>query len=338
MSGPQVPLVSVVTPVYNGGGYLRECIESVQAQTYTNWRYTIVNNCSTDETLKIAQHYAAQDARIRVTTNSAFLPLIANHSHALSLIEAESLYCKPLMADDWLYRECLDRMVDCALAHPAVGLVCTSALTGSEQILFDRLPPTCAPTTLLSGRAAGRLALLEDRYFFGSPTTMLLRADLIRSRSPFYNPDNPQADEEACYDILRECDFAFIHQTLAYVRVHARSHTSATSYLFSIASCRTYALAKYGHDYLSEAEFGPLLRRRMYEYYARLAQAALEWRGAEFWAFHRRLLGMMGVPLKRTRLAGSIALLLMRKLCSPVGLARAVAGRAASLSRRWSGR
>jgi glycosyltransferase involved in cell wall biosynthesis len=43
----QEPLVSVVTPVYNGEIYLRECIESVLNQTYTHWDYTIVNNCST---------------------------------------------------------------------------------------------------------------------------------------------------------------------------------------------------------------------------------------------------------------------------------------------------
>ena len=51
------PLVSVVTPVYNGAEYLVECIESVVNQTYANWEYVIVDNCSTDDTLAIARRY-----------------------------------------------------------------------------------------------------------------------------------------------------------------------------------------------------------------------------------------------------------------------------------------
>ena len=50
MNTPQAPLVSVVTPVYNGARYLRECIESVLAQGYGNWRYLMLNNRSTDAT------------------------------------------------------------------------------------------------------------------------------------------------------------------------------------------------------------------------------------------------------------------------------------------------
>src|SRR5438552_3231392 len=48
MTPESTPLVSVVTPVYNGERYLRECIESVLAQTYANWHYVIVDNCRTE--------------------------------------------------------------------------------------------------------------------------------------------------------------------------------------------------------------------------------------------------------------------------------------------------
>jgi hypothetical protein len=241
------------------------------------------------------------------------------------------------MADDWLYPECLEKLVSCAVAHPNVGLVCASATSGTK-VLFDQLPGSGAPVTVLPGREAARRALLEDRYFFGSPTTSLIRADLIRKRSPFYNPANLQADEESCYDVLRECDFGFVHQVLSCVRMHARSHTSANYHLFSLASCHTYALAKYGSTYLSDSEFSARLRQRLREYYERLALAAVETRGEEFWSFHRRMLDLIGAPLDRWRLSRAVTAHVLKKLASPAALARSVAARLTSRSRGAAGR
>ena len=59
---PGLPQVSVVTPVYNGGEYLAQCIESVISQSYGNWEYIIVDNCSTDNSLDIANTYAERVA------------------------------------------------------------------------------------------------------------------------------------------------------------------------------------------------------------------------------------------------------------------------------------
>ena len=63
------PLVSIVTPVYNGEKFLADCIESILAQSYENWEYIIVNNCSTDRSLAIAEKYAEKDARIKIFSN-----------------------------------------------------------------------------------------------------------------------------------------------------------------------------------------------------------------------------------------------------------------------------
>ena len=46
-------LVSIITPNYNCEKYIRETIESVQAQTYTNWEMLVIDDCSTDSSLKI---------------------------------------------------------------------------------------------------------------------------------------------------------------------------------------------------------------------------------------------------------------------------------------------
>jgi len=67
------PLVSVLTPVYNGKEFLAECIERVLAQAYSNWEYIIVNNCSKDRTLEIALEYAKRIAASVYMTTKSFL-------------------------------------------------------------------------------------------------------------------------------------------------------------------------------------------------------------------------------------------------------------------------
>lgn len=60
-----MPSISIVTPVLNGERYIAETIRSVQAQTYTDWEYLIVDGGSTDRTPAIVRDIAASDARIR---------------------------------------------------------------------------------------------------------------------------------------------------------------------------------------------------------------------------------------------------------------------------------
>src|SRR5260370_22149588 len=162
LSPAQQPLVSVITPVYNGEDFLAECIESVLAQTYQNWDYTIVNNRSADRTLEIAKNYAAKDARIRVHDNRDFLPIIQNHNHAIRQISPDSKYCKVVLADDWLFPECLMKMVALAEAHPGVGLVGAYGLHGDGMHVMWRGRPF--PKTVVTGRGVTRLRRLPGGY------------------------------------------------------------------------------------------------------------------------------------------------------------------------------
>jgi glycosyltransferase involved in cell wall biosynthesis len=101
------PLVSVISPVYNGEAHLAECIESVLAQTYPDWEYLVVDNCSTDRTFEIAERYAKQDARVPIVRNERFVSAAQNHNIGLGQMSSESRYCKFVHADDWLFAECL---------------------------------------------------------------------------------------------------------------------------------------------------------------------------------------------------------------------------------------
>src|SRR5215212_996819 len=105
------PPVWVVTPVHNGARFLGECIDSVLAQTYDNWRYTIVDNNSTDATADIVREFAAREPRISLSQNDDFLPIMRNWNHALRQMPDDAKYCKVVHADDTLFPECFERMV-----------------------------------------------------------------------------------------------------------------------------------------------------------------------------------------------------------------------------------
>lgn len=86
------PLVSVVTPFYNTAAYLDEAIRSVRAQRYANFEYILADNCSTDGSLEIARHHAAEDPRIRVIAATEFIAQFPNYNRALRLISPQARY------------------------------------------------------------------------------------------------------------------------------------------------------------------------------------------------------------------------------------------------------
>ena len=60
----ELPLISVIMPCYNREKYIVEAIESILNQTYTNFEFIIIDDCSTDNTFEIVKEYAKKDNRI----------------------------------------------------------------------------------------------------------------------------------------------------------------------------------------------------------------------------------------------------------------------------------
>jgi len=301
MNPSSQPLVSVLTPVYNGEEYLAECIESVLGQTYRNWDYTIVNNCSTDRSEEIARRYAARDTRIRVRNNQDFLPPVASHNTALRQLSPTADYCKLLFADDFLFPECLEKMVALMEKHPSVGIVSSYGLQGNE-VMWTGLP---FPSTVVSGRDVCRMRLLNGPYIFGTGTTHMIRADLVRSRDRFYNESNLHCDSEVCFQILKTCDFGFIHQILSYTREYgSESVTTRAGRLHTLEAATLYEMITYGPIYLSAEEYPAALEAELDDYYVHLAHSVLE--GNESWNFHSKKMAEFGLPLDQWRLAKAV--------------------------------
>jgi len=310
------PLVSIMTPVYNAEKYLAECIESIRAQAYTNWEYTIVNNASTDESLKIAEHYAQKDNRIHIHNNEKFLNMMQNWNHAMRQISSESKYCKVVHADDWIYPECLEKMVDIAENYPSVGIVGAYRLD-EDTVNLDGLP---YPSTVVLGRDLCRHSLLEGPYVFGSPTSLLIRSELIRKRQCFYNENSIHADKEICYELLKDCDFGFVHQVLTYTRRHNEAETTHARMYNTYRVGKLLIMKRYGPVFLTQEEYLCSLQNVVDNYHAYLGQSVFDLKNIEFFRFHQKEMKKLGVHLSPIKLFIAV----LKELMNPLNTARRV--------------
>lgn len=299
MSRPVVgPLVSVITPVMNGAQFLDEAISSVRTQTYEHWEYLIVDNCSDDRTGEIAAAHAREDARIRVVHNPARLQMLPNWNHAMRQMSPESVYCKVLHADDTLLTTCLEQMVAVAEVHPTVALVSAYRIDGDVLNLFGAVP---YPVQYVSGRDICRQRLLGGPECFGSPSSVLYRSSVVRGRDPFYNEANLHADTEACFELLREHDFGFVHQVLTRTRRHGGAETAKSRPLNTHAGGRLLVLKRLGADFLTADEYQRALRKNLKHYYRFLGRNLTSLTNAEVLNHHREALSRAGERLRLSR-------------------------------------
>ena len=264
------PVVSVVTPAYNGAEFLDECIQSVLKQSYQDWEYVIYNNRSTDDTARIAEGYAARDPRIRVVHAPDFASLWGNHNRALKAIAPESRYCKIVHADDLLYPECLERMVAIADAHPSVGIVSSYRLVGKSVEHGGLLS---LGEAVMPGRDAARRILLHATppwpdlgWVTGSPTSLLVRTDFLRARPDFYDETLWHSDPDAALRVLMHSDLGFVHQVLTYTRLHAKSMTPVSYRVNTFLAEQGRLLARYGPTALTADEHRTKMRQWMRQY------------------------------------------------------------------------
>jgi glycosyltransferase involved in cell wall biosynthesis len=301
------PLVSVITPLYNNEEYLEECIGSILAQTYQNWDYTIIDNCSTDSSGAIARRYAARDSRIRVLDTEQFLRVVPNHNFALRQVSPASKYCKMVFADDWIFPSCLEQMVAVAEQNSSIGIVGAYALEGSG-VSCTGLPYR---SSFVDGRQICRDHLLKSQYVFGSPNSLLYRSDLVRNNDPFFNEANIHADTEVCFSLLRKCDFGFVHQVLTFTRMREGSLTGVAQDLQASLAGRLQILLAYGSDFLDPQEQETLLANHLSEYYRSLGRSLLLGQ-KKILDYHRTKLSASSVGFSRIRVLGGAVATLWR--------------------------
>ena len=118
------PLVSVITIFLDAAPFLRESIESVRSQTYSNWELLLIDDGSSDGSTEIAQHYAALDPkRIRYLEHPGHENRGMSASRNLGIANGSGEMIAFLDADDVFLSDKLDQQVEQLVGHPEVGMI-----------------------------------------------------------------------------------------------------------------------------------------------------------------------------------------------------------------------
>jgi glycosyltransferase involved in cell wall biosynthesis len=287
------PLVSVVVPVFNGGAHLEETLATVAEQTYGNWELIVCDNSSTDETASIAADVAARDRRVRLVRFSEHLPARANFNRALREAAPAARYAKLLMADDLLMPDCLMRCVALWEAAP------TAALVSAYRFDGDRLDGIgLGPGEVVApGRSIVRRHLLGELSLLGSPSTVLMRTDLLRGPRDVYSlPFFHNYDRDAGLTLLCKGDLGFVHEPLTVSRVHPAQRTSRVNRVRAWIPADLAMVARHGPAVLEGGELRRRVVRLAGQYSSLILKQHLKGRArrdAEFRAYHREALGLL---------------------------------------------
>jgi hypothetical protein len=163
----------------------------------------------------------------------------------------------------------------------------------------------------------GRIHMLGGPEVFGSPTSLLYRADLVRKYDRFYPNSTAEADTSACCRCLEETDYGFVHQVLSYERVHNARITTQSQSLNAYLSSDISDLLVYGEKFLSTRERDQRVRQLMHRYHEYLAISALKLRDRRFWNYHRQRLRDLGYPLSSLDLTKAVCVALLGLVLNP---------------------
>jgi glycosyltransferase involved in cell wall biosynthesis len=220
------PLVSIAVPVYNGEKFIGECLESIERQTYQNWECIINDNCSTDNTVRIVESYVRRDPRFKIHRNEAFVDITENWNMAFQRISKDAVFCKIMPADDWIFADFLEKMVNIMKDHPNIGF-CSSYRIDDVKVKCDNLD--IYQGNVFEGKKILLKQLKQQIEVTGSANTVLYRHDTLK-RLPYYPhifmDDFVNIDTILAYDLLSISDIGFVYQVLSYTRRHNESLTN----------------------------------------------------------------------------------------------------------------
>jgi hypothetical protein len=205
---PEMPRVSVVMPVHNGGPHLEHAVESILGQTFADFEFVIIDDGSTDSTAEVLRRHQAADRRVRVLHQEK-AGLVASLNCGCG--QARAPYIARMDADDIAFPDRLARQVEFLDRHPTVALV------GSAVVRIDatgrELTRNVCPTS-----HAEIVEALREYTCFTHPT-VVLRATALAAVGGYRPAYRAAEDYDLWLRLSERFELANLPDPLLYYRV-----------------------------------------------------------------------------------------------------------------------
>jgi glycosyltransferase involved in cell wall biosynthesis len=227
------PTVSVCVPTYNGSAYLAETLASISTQTFGDFEIVIIDDGSSDDTVDIAERFAATDRRARIVRNAERAGSSARNANKC-LDHARGEWIKFLFQDDLMAPTCLERMLEAGrrgrlvIAWHEYGFApdvdaSVRQVYAERRTLAAQLPGDYAPPDAFCG------AVLRNwlRNFVGPTSTSFIHRECFSTYGSF----NPYIvlfpDLEYWMRVGSHEGVSIVPECLVTFRVHQRSISAA---------------------------------------------------------------------------------------------------------------
>jgi glycosyltransferase involved in cell wall biosynthesis len=244
------PRVSVVVPAYNNADYIGETIESILAQSFTDFELIIADHSSTDGTMDVIAQY--DDPRIRVLETEAGGGAKRNWDRVTA--EATADLVKLVCGDDTIFPNSLAAQVEAFDDNP------TAVLVASQRTLIDAHGKTVIASRglgglkgLVSGKVAARTAVRAGANIFGEPGCVMMKRAVLEQVGSWDNSHPYLIDQATFIAVALHGDVVAIAEPLASFRI------SAGQWSVELATQQARQASDF-HRKLSEAAPGLLSR------------------------------------------------------------------------------
>ena len=246
--------ISIITASYNYENYITEAIESVLAQTYTNWELIIVDDGSKDNSVSVIEKYCEKfPDKIFLYRHKNNQNMGLSETLQLGLKKAKGDYIAFLESDDYWSESHLEEKVAVVKNNPDVRFIFNSTkLFGDEEVIKEHHKNTSDNLPIEEKTDSYDFIpfVFLDMNIVGTFSSMFIEKNVL-NECTFDTPYDPFLDWWICHQIALKYKIYYLNKQLTFWRLHKKSYTSEKFDKENQSKIDNYS-RKFYQNYISE--------------------------------------------------------------------------------------